>query len=59
MNILEREDLRAYLQSAAFLEPLGLPAGTALDFAPLGQGEYNLNYVFSHPHTGKRGGSSG
>ena len=54
MNILEREDLRAYLQSAAFLEPLGLPAGTALDFAPLGQGEYNLNYVFSHPHTGKR-----
>ena len=42
-----------YLRSPAFLEPLGLPAGTVLDFSLLGQGEYNQNYRFRHPMTGQ------
>ena len=42
-----------YLGSPAFLEPLGLPAGTVLDFSLLGQGEYNQNYRFRHPVTGQ------
>ena len=42
-----------YLRSKAFLEPLGLPAGTVLDFSLLGQGEYNQNYRFRHPVTGQ------
>ena len=43
-----------FLKSDAFLSPLGIPAGTELDFHVLGQGEYNLNYVFTHPATGKK-----
>ena len=46
--------LKEYLHSPDFLSPLGLPAGTALDFSVLGQGEYNLNYAFSHPVTGQK-----
>ena len=42
-----------YLRSKAFLEPLGLPARTVLDFSLLGQGEYNQNYRFRHPVTGQ------
>ena len=43
-----------FLRSGEFLSPLGIPAGTELDFAVLGQGEYNLNYRFTHPVTGKK-----
>ena len=45
---------RAYVASPAFLEPLGLPPRTQLTFSPLGQGEYNVNYRFDHPITGRR-----
>ena len=48
------EPLCSYLNSNAFLAPLGIPAGTKLEFSPLGQGEYNLNYVFTHPVTGQK-----
>ena len=41
-----------FLKSDAFLSPLGIPDGTGLEFSVLGQGEYNLNYVFTHPVTG-------
>ena len=44
----------AFLKSEAFLTPLNIPAGTELEFAVLGQGEYNLNYVFTHPVTGEK-----
>ena len=47
------EPLKSYLKSAAFLSQLDLPEGTGLDFSLLGQGEYNLNYVFTHPVTGR------
>ena len=41
------ENFQEFLKSPAFLEPLGLEA--VPDFAPLGQGEYNVNYTFDHP----------
>lgn len=47
-------DFQDYLHSADFLTPLGLPVGTELSFSPLGQGEYNLNYTFTHPGTGQK-----
>ena len=43
-----------FLKSDAFLCPLGIPSGTSLDFDVLGQGEYNLNYVFTHPISGEK-----
>jgi aminoglycoside phosphotransferase (APT) family kinase protein len=43
-----------FLQSEAFLSPLGIPEATELDFSVLGQGEYNLNYSFLHPITGRK-----
>ena len=44
----------SFLQSEVFLAPLGIPAGTDLELSVLGQGEYNLNYRFCNPVTGKK-----
>ena len=52
--MIYKEPLCSYLKSAAFLEALGLDEGTTLTFSLLGQGEYNVNYVFTHPSTGKK-----
>ena len=49
-----KEPLASYLKSEEFLSLLGLPAGTELAFSLLGQGEYNINYVFLHPVTGQK-----
>ena len=43
-----------FSKSPAFLLPLGIPSGTDLEFTVLGQGEYNLNYAFTHPVTGRK-----
>jgi len=43
-----------FLKSDSFLLPLGIPSGTELEFSVLGQGEYNLNYTFIHPVSGKK-----
>ena len=43
-----------FLKSDDFLLPLGIPSGATLEFAVLGQGEYNLNYAFTHPVTGRK-----
>lgn len=40
-----------YVHSAGFLSALDLPSGSDLKFSPLGQGEYNLNFRFTHPAT--------
>lgn len=48
------EPLCSYLKSSDFLSPLEIPGDANLLFSPLGQGEYNLNYLFSHPVTGKK-----
>lgn len=45
--------IAAYVRSAPFLARLGLPEGTALPLFPLGQGEYNINFRFTHPRTGE------
>ncbi|MBR2896072.1 MAG: phosphotransferase [Oscillospiraceae bacterium] len=42
-----------YVHSPEFLHALDLPFNSSLNFSPLGQGEYNTNYRFSHPVTGK------
>lgn len=47
-------ELSSYLKNEVFLGMLGIPAGTELTFDLLGQGEYNRNYVFSHPVTGQK-----
>ena len=47
--MIHTDEFREYLQSADFLEPLGLKEGTRLEFSLLGQGEYNVNYRFDHP----------
>ncbi len=52
--MIHTEPLSSYLNSKGFLSALGIPEGTALQFSPLGQGEYNLNYTFLHPVTGQK-----
>ena len=52
--MIHTEPLKSYLKSNAFLAALGLPKGTEMTFDVLGQGEYNLNYTFLHPMTGKK-----
>lgn len=42
-----------YIRSANFLAALELPTDCPLTFTPLGQGEYNTNYRFTHPLTRK------
>ena len=48
--MIHTEQFQNFLRSDAFLTPLGLPTGTILKFSPLGQGEYNTNYTFTHPN---------
>ena len=52
--MINKEPLKRYLQSDEFLTALGLPADAVPDFRPLGQGEYNQNYLFTHPADGKK-----
>ena len=49
-----KEPLCTYLKSDAFLSALEIPAGTELEFSLLGQGEYNINNIFTHPATGEK-----
>ena len=48
------EEYLEFLNSDAFRTPLGIPMEAELDFAVLGQGEYNLNYLLIHPVTGQK-----
>ena len=52
--MIHAEPLSSFIKSAAFLSRLGLPEETPLTFFLLGQGEYNRNYLFSHPVTGQK-----
>ena len=52
--MIHSEPLKSYLESSEFLTALGIPPGTDLSFSVLGQGEYNLNYIFTHPVTGQK-----
>lgn len=52
--MINMEPYASYLKSKAFLSALGIPTGTELVFSLLGQGEYNINYVFDHPVSGQK-----
>ena len=52
--MISREPLKSYLNSPEFRCALEIPEEAELTFTLLGQGEYNINYVFSHPATGKK-----
>lgn len=51
--MIDSNAFQEYVHSAGFLRALALPPDTGLSFSLLGQGEYNVNYVFFHP-TAKR-----
>lgn len=51
---MKTSELQSYLRSQKFLSGLGLSAGTQISLAPLGQGEYNQNFLFWHPLTGQK-----
>lgn len=48
------EAFQSYVHSEEFLRKLQLGTGTELNFAPLGQGEYNANFSFTHPVSGQK-----
>ena len=52
--MIHKEPLASYLKRRVFLGALGLSEGEPVVFSPLGQGEYNVNYSFIHPRTGKK-----
>lgn len=43
--------LDEYVKRKAFLEALSIPKDSKIDFQLLAQGEYNINYLFTHPIT--------
>lgn len=43
--------LREYVKSSKFKASLGLPKDTEITYSLLAQGEYNINYIFTHPVT--------
>lgn len=43
--------LREYIKRKEFLEKLNIPEGEKIELQLLAQGEYNINYVFTHPVT--------
>ena len=48
------EGLRGYVETEGYRRALGLPAEVQEEYTLLAQGEYNRNYVFTHPVTGER-----
>lgn len=48
------ELLGEYGRDTEFRDALGIPAGERVSFSLLAQGEYNINYAFEHPATGKK-----
>lgn len=43
--------LKEYVKRKEFLERLGIPKDSKINFQLLAQGEYNINYLFIHPVT--------
>ena len=46
--------LAEYVKNKEYREALGLPKEKTENYELLAQGEYNINYVFTHPVTGKK-----
>ena len=52
--MIETAELERYLEDATDLRSaLGIPPDAPLRLTPIGQGEYNANYRFTHPGTGR------
>lgn len=45
------DGLEEYVKREEFLEKLNIPKDIKIDFKLLAQGEYNINYLFTHPIT--------
>ena len=52
--MLDRKLLDQYTKSDIFLNSLKIESDKNIELVPLAQGEYNVNYSFSHPDTDKR-----
>ena len=50
----EMEQLRTYVGLPAYRQALCLPADITEEYVMLAQGEYNRNYLFTHPLSGKQ-----
>ncbi len=46
--------LSEYVNSPAFKDSMEIAQNSHIELVPLGQGEYNVNYSFIHPETGKK-----
>jgi len=46
--------LRKYTDTITYKKALGIPAEAKVEYKLLAQGEYNINYVFSHPLSGQK-----
>ena len=48
------QQIEQYAASTRFREGLAIPSGKSIKFSMLGQGEYNINYLFTHPVNGQK-----
>lgn len=46
--------LKDYVEGDRYKEAMRIPKGMDVEYKPLAQGEYNINYTFCHPETGKQ-----
>ena len=46
--------LKEYVELPCYKEGVQIPEDAAVEYHPLAQGEYNINYWFIHPVTGKK-----
>lgn len=46
--------IQQYVRSEEYRKALDLPTQVTEVYTPLAQGEYNINYVFTHPKTGQK-----
>ena len=52
--MITAEALKVYAGRSSLRESLGIPRGASLEFSRLGAGEYNDNWLFVNPETGRR-----
>lgn len=48
------KQLQNYIEKPIFRDALEIPSNKSIELLPLAQGEYNMNYTFSHPVTGQK-----
>ena len=48
-----KEKILEFVKNTEYREALGLPEDITEDYRMLAQGEYNINYLFTHPLTGE------